>query len=241
MSKEEFVRIVAADQPEVPAYFPKSAAQNLKGSVSLAELAKPQEFSSAEIENFDGVVLDVRTPEKYGAGHVPNSINIGLGGQFATWAGTLIAIGTSLAIIAENSEQVEETVMRLARVGHETVKGFILIGDYTDETKAIKQVSVAELSESLDENTQLIDVRRRAEYDNAHAVHAVNMPLGELVKKIDELNPNKPIYVICAGGYRSSMGTGILENAGFGKIYNVTGGTDAWLKTNFPSESSAAK
>jgi hydroxyacylglutathione hydrolase len=240
MSKEEFVKIVAADQPEVPAYFPKSAAQNLKGSVSLENLAKPKAFSTDEIINFDGVVLDVRTPEKFGAAHIPNAINIGLGGQFATWAGTLVSIGTPLAITAETSEQVDEAVMRLARVGHETAKGFILMDDYTGETKIIEQISGESLNEILDANTQLIDVRRRAEYDNAHVVHAVNMPLNELAKRVDEINPNQPVYVICAGGYRSSMGTAILENAGVNKIYNVTGGTDAWLKANLPSESAAA-
>ena len=239
MSKDEFVKIVAADQPEVPAYFPKSAAQNLKGSVALEDLPKPKAFSTDEITDFDGVILDVRTAEKFGAAHVPNAINIGLGGQFATWAGTLVSIGTPLAIVAETPEQIDEAVMRLARVGHETVAGYILIGDFAGETKSIEQVSVGELNEILDEKTQLIDVRRRAEYDNAHAVRAVNLPLNELAKKVDEINPNNPVYVICAGGYRSSMGTAILENAGVDKIYNVVGGTDAWLKADLPSESAA--
>ena len=237
MSREEFVKIVAADQPEVPAYFPKSAAQNLKGSVALEDLPKPKAFSTDEITDFDGVILDVRTAEKFGAAHVPNAINIGLGGQFATWAGTLVSIGTPLAIVAETPEQIDEAVMRLARVGHETVAGYILIGDFAGETKSIEQVSVGELNGILDEKTQLIDVRRRAEYDNAHAVRAVNLPLNELAKKVDEINPNNPVYVICAGGYRSSMGTAILENAGVDKIYNVVGGTDAWLKADLPSES----
>ncbi|MGI8494412.1 MAG: MBL fold metallo-hydrolase, partial [Pyrinomonadaceae bacterium] len=93
MSKEEFIKIVAADQPEVPAYFPVSAAQNLKGSAALEDLPKPKKISTEEIENFDGVVLDVRAGRDFGAGHVPKAINIGLGGQFATWAGTLIKVG----------------------------------------------------------------------------------------------------------------------------------------------------
>jgi hydroxyacylglutathione hydrolase len=133
MSKEEFVKIVAADQPEVPAYFPLSAAQNLKGSVSLEDLPKPEKMTTEEIENFDGVVLDVRKNTEFGAGHIPNSINIGLGGQFASWAGTFISNGTPVAIVAESQEQVDEAVMRLARVGIETVKGFIFIADYAGE------------------------------------------------------------------------------------------------------------
>ena len=130
MSKEEFVKIVAADQPEVPAYFAKSAAQNLKGSESLEDLPKPEAMTTEEIKDFDGVVIDIRPNTEFGAGHIPNSINIGLGGQFASWAGTLIPIGTPVAIASDNQEHIDEAFMRLARVGIETVKGFILTHDY---------------------------------------------------------------------------------------------------------------
>ena len=127
MTKEKFAKIVAADQPEVPAYFPKSAAKNLEGSAPLTDLAKPQEFSTEEIQAFDGVVIDIRQNLEYGEKHIPNSINIGLGGQFASWAGTLVPIGTPIAIVADNETQVDEACTRLARVGHETVTGFILL------------------------------------------------------------------------------------------------------------------
>ena len=135
MSKEEFIKIVAADQPEAPQYFAASAAQNLKGSASLENLTKPEEFSSEEIENFDGIVLDVRQNTDFGAAHIPNAINIGLGGQFATWAGTLLTIGTPIAVAADTQEQIDEAVMRLARVGIETVKGFILMKDFDGQNE----------------------------------------------------------------------------------------------------------
>ena len=131
MTKEEFVGIVASNQPEVPMYFPKSAAKNLEGSVSMEELSKPEELTTEQVRAFDGVVLDVRQNVVYGAGHVPNSINIGLGGQFASWAGTVIPIGTPIAVVADRPEQVEEAFMRLARVGHETVKGYFLFANQT--------------------------------------------------------------------------------------------------------------
>lgn len=137
MSKEEFIRIVAADQPEVPAYFAQSAAQNLKGSAALEDLPKPDAITGEEIVNFDGIVIDVRGSSEFGAGHVPNAINIALGGQFATWAGTLISTAASVAIAADTSEQVDEAFMRLARVGIETVKGFILMKDFTGATNRI--------------------------------------------------------------------------------------------------------
>ncbi len=240
MSKEEFIKIVAADQPEVPAYFPKSAAQNLKGSASLEDLPKPTKLSTGEIENFDGVVLDIRTGEEFGAAHVPNAINIGLGGQFASWAGTLITIGTSVAIVAENQEQVDEAFMRLARVGIETVKGFILINDYTGATKQVEQVSVERAKEATkDAGVQFVDVRRVAEHAAGHAPNTINLPLDVLAKEIGKLNPEKPTYVLCQSGYRSSLGTSILENAGFKEIFNVIGGTKAWMDSGFDTEVSA--
>jgi len=179
MAKEEFIKIVAADQPEVPAYFPKSAARNLEGSVSMAEIAKPREYSTADIDGFDGIIVDIRPNNEYGDGHVPNSINIGLGGQFASWAGTLIPIGTPLAIVANNETQVEESVTRLARVGHESVTGFILIHNYTGETKTVEQVSVQEVSglTKTEKYLHFVDVRRAAEHAPGTAVHPHNFPL----------------------------------------------------------------
>jgi hydroxyacylglutathione hydrolase len=242
MTKAEFVKIVAADQPEVPAYFPKSAAKNLEGSVRLEDLPKPVALSTEEIGNFDGVVVDVRQNTEYGAAHIPNAINIGLGGQFASWAGTLIAIGTPVAIAAGTREQVDEAFMRLARVGIETVKGFILMKDFTGETNQVEQVPVGEVKELIETEKQLqfVDVRRPAEHAGGHAPRTLNLSLDKLSKEIDRLDPETPTYVICQSGYRSSLGTSILENAGFKKVYNVTGGTQAWINAGFETEASAA-
>lgn len=242
MSKEEFIKIVASEQPEVPMYFPRSAAKNLEGSAPLTEIAKPRALSTEELLSFDGVVIDIRTNTEYGAGHVPNSINIGLGGQFASWAGTLIPIGTPIALIANDADQVDEAVMRLARVGHETVCGFLWIGDFTGEKKVIEQVSVQEVSEltKTEKFLQFVDVRRSGEHNAGHAVRTRNISLDKLAEEFEKLDPTAPTYVICQGGYRSSIGTSILENAGFTRLYNVTGGTAAWIAAGLETEASAA-
>ena len=240
MTKEEFVEIVAADQPEVPAYFPISASRNLKGSPALEDLKVPDEFSTEAILDFEGVVLDVRPNVEYGAGHVPNSINIGLGGQYASWCGTLITVGTPIAIVAATHEQVEEAVMRLARVGIETVKGYLLIANYTGERKIIEQLPVWEVSERIDERMQFIDVRRPAEHANGHAPGTLNIPLNELSREIGRLDPDRPTYVICQTGYRSSTGTSMLENAGIREVYNVSGGTTAWALADLETEVSSS-
>ena len=240
MSKDEFIKVVTADQPEVPAYFAQSAAQNLKGSTSLDDLPKPEKLSTAEVENFDGIVLDVRPGSQFGVGHIPNSINIGLGGQFASWAGTLISTGAAVAIVGETQAQIDEALMRLARVGIEAVRGFVLSEDFTGKMNTVEQTSVAEArAATASGEVQFVDVRNPAEYANEHAENAVNLPLNSLSRKIDRLNPEKPIYVLCQSGYRSSIGTSILENAGFKKIYNVTGGTKAWIDAGFDTEISA--
>jgi len=240
MSKEEFVNLVASNQPEVPAYFPKSAAKNLEGSSALTEIEDPREFSSEEIASFEGVVIDIRKNADYGIGHVPNSINIGLGGQFASWAGTMIPIGTPLAVVGETQEQIDEAVVRLARVGHETVQGFILIGSYTEAGKQIEQVTVQSVDHLIKagKEFQFVDVRRPAEHESGHAPKTVNISLDKLTRELDRLDPGVPTFVICQSGYRSSIGTGILENAGFQKVSNVTGGTAAWIDAGLETESS---
>jgi rhodanese-related sulfurtransferase len=145
-----------------------------------------------------------------------------------------------LAIAAETRSQIEEAVTRLARVGHETVFGFILMSDFNGETGSIEQVSVETVSELLSEGIQLIDVRRSGEHSVGHAPTAISLPLDKLGTSLGGLDPQRPVYVICQGGYRSSIGTSILENAGFNKIKNVTGGTAAWIKAGLETESAAA-
>ena len=242
MSKDEFIKIVAADQPEVPMYFPRSAAKNLEGSAPMTEIAQPKALTTDELLNFDGIVVDIRTNTEFGAGHVPNSINIGLGGQFASWAGTLIPIGTPIAIVADDADQVEEAVMRLARVGHETVGGYVWFSEYIGEKKTVEQVSVEFVSDltKSDAPLQFVDVRRVAEHNAGHAVRTINIPLDKLADDFGKLDPEAPTYVICQGGYRSSIGTSILENGGFTDLYNVTGGTAAWINAGLETEASVA-
>ncbi len=236
--KEEFVKLVASDQMQVPAYFPKSAERNLAGPVSLADLPRPRELSSEEAANFDGVVLDVRSANDFGAGHIPNAINIGLSGKFATWAGTFITVGTQLAIAAETQEQVDEAFTRLARVGIDTTVGYVLMAGYEGKRLEVEQMSSAKVDEitRTESATQLVDVRQPGEFAAGHADGAINLPLTAFTGSIDKLDPALPTFVICQSGYRSSLATSILENAGFAKIYNVEGGTSAWIAADLQIE-----
>jgi glyoxylase-like metal-dependent hydrolase (beta-lactamase superfamily II)/rhodanese-related sulfurtransferase len=238
MTKEEFVKIVAEDQLEVPQYFPKSAAKNLEGSVSLGDLPKPVKMSDSEALSFDGILIDIRPGAEFGAGHILNSVNIGLGGQFASWSGTMISVGTPIVLVGSTEDQIDEGFMRLARVGIESVKGYVLIPEWKSELAIIEQISVDEAKSKLsaEPGIQFIDVRRQAEHATGHAAGTRNIPLDSLPREADSINPDLPVMVICQSGYRSSLATSLLENAGVRRIYNVTGGTQAWIGAGLETE-----
>lgn len=238
MSKKDFVRMMTENLPDAPAYFPQSVQKNLTGASSLDEINKPERMPAEEVEDFQGLILDVRSADEFGAAHIPDALNIGLGGQFASWAGDLIVMGTPLVIAAETEAQVEEAVMRLARVGHETAAGFILMKDWNLETNRIEQLSVKDVAEIIktDEDLQFVDVRREGEYASGHAPGAINLTLSGLRKSAERLDKTLPTYVICQGGYRSSAATSILEKQGFENLYNVSGGTGAWIKAGLDVE-----
>lgn len=241
MSKDEFVNLVSSDQPIVPAYFPKSAERNLEGPAAFEDLQTPEPFSTLQIMKFDGVVLDVRGENEYGASHIPNAINIGLRGKFGTWAGTFITVGTPIAVAADTKEQVDEAFMRLARVGIETVSGFILMSDYSGELRTVDQIAVEDtISRTASVDVQFVDVRQPGEFGGGHASGTFNLPLNALSRDIDKLDPEKPTYVICQTGYRSSLATSLLENAGFKNLFNVAGGTSAWIENDLETETSNA-
>lgn len=246
MTKGEFVRMVTANLLEIPAYFPKDVQINREGAHALAEISPPSPFSPAVVKRQmeqGAMVLDVRTAESFGAGHVPGALNIGLDGQFASWAGTLIVMGTPIIVVADDEAQVNEAVTRLARVGIESEKGFLRGGmeawkQAGFETATVAQITIHDLKRWLDEKRefQLIDVRRPSEYTGGHAPNAFNAQLAELVKRIGQFDPQAITAVICAGGYRSTAGTSILARHGFHSLYNVTGGTDAWVEAGYPVE-----
>ncbi len=263
MTKDEFVRMMTAELPEAPPYFPKDAEINRAGAKLLTELPPPAALTAAQLnelrqgkearinegssapEASDYIILDVRSAAEFGAGHVPGSLNIGLGGQFAMWAGSLVPLKAPIILVANSTTQVDEAQMRLARVGIENVKGYLQDGT-EGWTKAgyqlatVPQISVNELNSLLNDQTdlQVLDVRREPEYESGHVPRAVHGPLNTLGSTLQQLsiNPSRRTAVICAGGYRSSAATSILQQHGFTDLLNVTGGTSAWINAGYPVE-----
>ena len=245
MSKDAFVRMMTAELPEAPAYFPKDAEINRTGAQSLSEVSRPAGLTPEELSELathGHVVLDVRSAREFGAGHVPGSLNIGLGGQFASWAGVLIPMESPIVIVADSDETVDEAVMRLARVGIETVRGYLGggIGAWRESGLGmahLPQISVDDLHNLIgsEKELQILDVRRETEYESGHVPDAKHAPLSKLQPIASNLglDPTRATAVICAGGYRSSAATSILEQHGFKKLLNVTGGTSAWIEAGY--------
>lgn len=248
MTKEQFVAMMTTDLPEAPAYFSKDAEINRSGAEALSGLPKPQPMSPAEVREVGlhgCVILDVRSAAEFGLAHVPGSLNIGLGGQFASWAGSLIPNTASIVIVAASEEQVEEAQVRLARVGLENVKGFLAEGlnswqGASFEAETVPQISVSQLRELLATRPelQLIDVRRAPEYNSGHAPRAIAAPLAKFRETLPGLGlkPDMSTAIICAGGYRSSAATSIAKQLGFTNLLNVTGGTNAWINAGYEVE-----
>ena len=252
MSKAEFVKLMTSDLPEAPVYFPKDAEINRAGARGLSELSAPVALSPHEVlssQSSGHVLLDVRSAAEFGADHVPGSVNIGLGGQFAIWSGSLIPLNAAIVIIANTRDQVDESVVRLARVGIENVKGYLSGGIQSWREAglpldAIEQLSVDQLKDRIaNRELQIVDVRRPAEYSNGHVPRAMNAPLSSLDRTIDQLplHKDKPTAVICAGGYRSSAAASLLQQQGFTNLINVAGGTGAWINAGYPVETPSGK
>lgn len=248
MSKEEFVRLMTTDMPPAPAYFSADAEINRAGAPALDAISQPAPLSPEEFDQLSEsghTVLDVRSAGDFGQGHVPGAINIGLGGQFAIWAGSLIPMTSPLLLVAESEEKMQEAVMRLARVGIESVQGYLAGGmlawhEAGKPVSTVEQITVADLNELIESDTELqvVDVRRPAEYDGGHVPKATPAPLSVLRENVPamSLDPAKPTAVICAGGYRSSAATSILEQQGFTDLRNVVGGTSAWISAGYEVE-----
>ena len=247
MPKDEFVCLMTTGMPTAPTYFSRDAEINRTGAGALQALSRPKALTPeavwTQIQQ-GALVLDVRPAADYGGSHIPNSLNVGLGGQFASWAGSLILTDTPLILIAEDETKIDEAVLRLARVGLENVKGFLAGGieawrQAGRETATVTQITVAELHGNLKKSLgwQTVDVRRPGEYEDGHVPQARLAPLGELpANALDWLDPLQPVAVICAGGYRSSAATSLLESRGFKQLYNVTGGTSAYVAAGYPVE-----
>jgi glyoxylase-like metal-dependent hydrolase (beta-lactamase superfamily II) len=248
-SRDQFIRQLTSNLPVRPEYFLQDAEINRAGAPALSDLETLSPMNPAELKALledGGIALDVRPAEQFAIGHVPGSVNIALGGQFASWAGALLGLAARPVLIAESQQEIDEARVRLARVGLEGACAY-LKGGVEAWARAglplttISQIGVDDLSLRLRaEPMQVLDVRREPEWDAGHIDDAQWWPLDNFRVAPPEIDRNTMVAVHCKGGYRSMIACSLLRRAGFEKVVNVVGGFDAWqqAKLSFVIEKS---
>lgn len=244
-SKQDFIATLCADQPEAPAYFIMNATLNKQERQKLHE-HMPRALSTVSIEQLvelqrnGAQILDTRGPSDYAKGHIKGSFNIGLGGNFASWSGTVLDHKTPIVVVADTGKE-EEAIMRLSRIGYDNVVGYLDGGPTvflfrSELNEQFDRLSAKELSLALQSGSppRVLDVRTEAEWNDKHIAGAINIPLNQLSARIGELPKNERIVIHCLGGYRSMIATSILAKHGFANLSDLHGGINAWIESSLP-------
>lgn len=229
--RPEFVRQMINNLPARPAYFSYDVDLNLRGAEPMSTLAPLREMSEPELKKAvseDAVVIDVRSPGKFGAGHFPGSLNIGLGSpSFSTWSGFMVPGEKAIALVVGTDGEAKMARLELARIGFDNVLGYIK-AESLSETRKLPQISVPEFKAKLSANGPLVvDVRTPTEWKSSHLEGAHHLPLATFAEQASALPNDRPIAVICGSGYRSSIAASLLQARGYEKVENVAGGMTA--------------
>src|ERR1035437_961732 len=246
-SREEFVTQLTSHLPARPEYFLKDAEINRTGAAALSDLPPLQAIAPSALKTMlsaGEMALDVRPGDEFAAGHVPGSVNIALGGQFASWAGTVLGLSAHPVLIAASDAQLEEARLRLTRVGIEVLDGYLDGGVAAWKQAGFPVATISQMTAgALDarlkaHDVQVLDVRGEPEWDAGHIEGATWWPLDNFKVSPPEIDQNAPIAVHCKGGYRSMIASSLLQRAGFKHVINLIGGFDAWQQATLPSVSS---
>ncbi len=245
MSKEAFIQVVTADQPEAPAYFTYDAVLNSEERPTLEEaLAREMNPLTLDavlaLQEEGAQILDTRDPDEFAPAHLKGSINIGLGGQYATWAGTVLDRTHPIVIIAELGRE-NESATRLGRIGFDHVAGYLQNGllslasrpELVMFTERLSAGFAAELLSSS-QPPLAIDVRAPREREQKHIEDSLSMPLNHLAENLKTLPKDRHLLVYCAGGYRSSIAASLLQRGGFNHVGEIAGGIAAWESAKLP-------
>lgn len=243
LSREEFIAQVLDGLMPPPGYFPQNVLLNIQGYESIdAVLEKGTQALSAEAfeaaaEETGALILDTREAQVFAKGFIPNSVNIGIDGSFATWVGTLVSDVKQPLLIVSDEGREEEVVTRLSRVGYDNALGYlkggvaawVAAGKDLDSIKSISAQEFASMAQA-DPDVNVLDVRKASEYGSQHFLDVINAPLDYINESMKLVDPEKTYYVHCAGGYRSMIFVSILQARGYRNLVDVAGGFNAILK-----------
>jgi glyoxylase-like metal-dependent hydrolase (beta-lactamase superfamily II) len=249
MSKAAFVDLVTADQPDAPPYFTYDAVLNSKERPTLnATLERVNALTLDQLLSLQRVgaqVLDTREPVDFAAVHLSGSINIGLGGQYATWAGTVLSRDKPIVLVTEPGRE-QESAVRLGRIGFDHVVGYLANGlqslashpELTASTERLSpQLAAERIADPPDARAPvLLDVRTPSEHQQKRIPGSTAISLAQFPERSSELPRDRPLILYCAGGYRSSIAASLLQSRGFSEVSEIAGGITAWEAGNLPLE-----
>jgi glyoxylase-like metal-dependent hydrolase (beta-lactamase superfamily II)/rhodanese-related sulfurtransferase len=238
MSEDDFVAAVTEGQTVAPLYFAHAADTNRRERELLDDRVGPRSLTvedAVRLRSDGSVLLDIRSPESFASGHLHGSINVGLEGRFAEYAGDVIRPDEEIVLLDEPGRGTEGKV-RLARIGLDRVAGEVVdiervLADHPELAATAARLTAADVADWLaeDPDLQILDVRNAGEVaDTGTLPGARHLPLARLLDGIDELDPARPVVVYCAGGYRSSIAASLLRSRGFEQVADLIGGYGAW-------------
>jgi glyoxylase-like metal-dependent hydrolase (beta-lactamase superfamily II)/rhodanese-related sulfurtransferase len=242
MTREEFIEELLTGLTNPPGYFPKNVLMNIQGYESLDNVLErgKKPLSTDEFEfianETHALILDTRDPEVFAKGFIPNSINIGLNGNFAMWVGELIPDIKQEILLVTDEGKEEEALIRLSRVGYDYSIGYLKGGFESwkndgKEFDTVNRISAEELALELAHQTILLDVRKKSEFEAEHVIGAINIPLNDFYQHLSEIPTNDFFILHCAGGYRSMIAASMLKAKGYNNFVDVIGGMSEISKT----------
>ena len=233
----EFVALVTRDQPAQPAYFSFSARRNRQQHSLLGEHRPPEALSldrALALHRDGGVLLDTRSPADFAAGHLRGSLNVGLEGRFAEYAGDVITPDQPIVLVGDTGTELEGKV-RLARIGFDNLAGYLdqpmrALLEHPELAQVGSRLTALDLVHRMEQvpDLVLVDVRNPGELERGVIPGSHHIPLAVLASRLDALDASRPTVVHCAGGYRSSIGASLLRAHGFGDVSDLVGGYEAW-------------
>ncbi|MDH4278769.1 MAG: rhodanese-like domain-containing protein [Acidimicrobiia bacterium] len=242
--RQTFIDLVTEGQPPAPDYFVYDAILNRKDRQLLDETAMPTALTLDEFDQAvaDGaMVVDGRDPEEFARGHLAGSINVGLNGRYAEFAGSVVPSDVDIVLVVDDGFELEAK-NRLARIGFDRVVGYLrsplTVMEATPErVRRASRLTAVEFDDRRADlgDLQLVDVRNQGEFKLGTIPGAVNIPVGQIPARAGELDPDKTTVVFCAGGYRSSVAASSLRQAGFGDVSDILGGYGAWNQSEVPA------
>ena len=235
--KATFMELVTEGQPPAPGYFVYDAILNRKDRELLDETKMPTPMTYDEVRaatDAGAVLVDGRMPEEFALGHLRGAINVGLGGRYAEFAGSVVTPDADIVLMTEPGQELEGK-NRLARIGFDRVVGYLdepyqVMFTHRADVEVASRLTASALGERMADvpELQIVDVRNPGEAAAGTIPGAINIPVGQLPDRVGELDSHKPTVVYCAGGYRSSVAASLLRRRGFADVSDVLGGYAAW-------------